>query len=201
MAIAHYPSVFISSTCFDLAQVRKDLRAFIEAIGMTATMSEYNSFPVDPNLDAVGNCLGRVKDSADIFVLLVGGRYGSATETGKSVTNLEYTEAKAKGIPRYVFVDKRILTTLSIWEKSPSADFSGIVDSPKLFEFVKSVRDPKENWVFPFESAQDVIDTLRNQLSRGEQTRTVCVVSKAGHFCATRCCGSSPRPVLEEAGA
>jgi hypothetical protein len=81
------------------------------------------------------------------------------------VTNLEYTEAKVKGIPRYVFVDKRILTTLPVWEKSPSADFSGIVDSPKLFEFVKSVRDPKENWVFPFESAQDVIDTLRNQLA------------------------------------
>lgn len=132
---------------------------------MTATMSEYNSFPVDPNLDAVGNCLGRVKDSADVLVLLVGGRYGVPTETGKSVTNLEYAEAKAKGIPRYVFVYKGILTTLPVWEKNPSADFSGIVDSPKLFEFVKSLRDPKENWVFPFESAQDVIETLRNQFS------------------------------------
>ena len=38
-------------------------------------------------------------------------------------------------------------------------------------------------------------------LSRCEQTRTDSVVSKAGHFCATRCCESSPRPVLEEAGA
>src|ERR1035441_6287142 len=37
-------------------------------------------------------------------------------------------------------------------------------------------------------------------LSRGEQTRTDSVVSKAGHFCATRCGGSSPRPALEEAG-
>jgi hypothetical protein len=165
MAIAHHPSVFVSSTCYDLAQVRKDLRAFIESLGMTATMSEYSSFPVDPNLDAVGNCLGRVKDSADILVLLVGGRYGSPTETGKSVTNLEYAEAKARGIPRYVFVDKRILTILPVWENTPSADFSGIVDSPKLFDFVKSLRDPKENWVFPFESAQDVIDTLRNQFA------------------------------------
>jgi hypothetical protein len=38
-------------------------------------------------------------------------------------------------------------------------------------------------------------------VSRGEQTRTGSVVSKAGHFCATRCSRSSPRPVLEEAGA
>ena len=165
MAIGHKPSVFISSTCFDLAQVRKDLRAFVDTIGMTAAMSEYNSFPIDPSLDAVGNCLGRVKDNADVFVLVVGGRYGSETDNGKSVTNLEYAEAKAKDIPRYVFVEKRILTTLPVWEKNPSADFSGIVDSPKLFEFVQSLCDPKENWVFGFEYAQDIIDTLRNQLA------------------------------------
>ena len=165
MAIGHHPSIFISSTCYDLAQVRKDLRAFVEAIGMTAIMSEHNSFPIDPNIDAVNNCLGRVKGSADVFVLVVGGRYGSQTDAGKSVTNLEYDEAKAKGIPRYVFVEKGILTTLPVWDKSPTADFSAIVDSPKLFEFVHALRDPKENWVFPFESAQDIIDTLRNQLA------------------------------------
>ena len=38
-------------------------------------------------------------------------------------------------------------------------------------------------------------------VSRGEQTRTDSVVSKAGHFCVMVCSGSSPRPVLEEAGA
>jgi hypothetical protein len=39
------------------------------------------------------------------------------------------------------------------------------LDSPKLFEFVESLRDPKENWVFPFKSAQDIINTLRIQLA------------------------------------
>jgi hypothetical protein len=43
--------------------------------------------------------------------------------------------------------------------------------------------------------------SLQYIVSRGEQTRTDSVVSKAGHFCATRCGGSSPRPALEEAGA
>src|ERR1039458_3222104 len=44
-------------------------------------------------------------------------------------------------------------------------------------------------------------ERLLIKLSRGEQTRTDCVVSEAGLFCATRCGGSSPRPALEEAGA
>src|ERR1017187_5287716 len=43
--------------------------------------------------------------------------------------------------------------------------------------------------------------TLPTWLSRGEQTRTDSVVSKAGHFCASRCCGSSPRPAPEGARA
>lgn len=159
------PTVFLSSTCYDLAQVRQDLRIFIDGLGMNPVLSEFNSFPVDPNLDAVANCVASVKNMADVFVLIVGGRYGSVTESGKSVTNVEYLEAKAKGIPRYVFVQKGILNALPIWEKNQSADFSEVVDSPKLLEFVRSLRDPKESWIFPFESAQDIMDALRTQLA------------------------------------
>lgn len=165
MSIGHPPSVFVSSTCYDLAQIRRDLREFIVSLGMNPVLSEFSSFPVDPNLNALGNCLAAVKNNADIFVLVVGGRYGSQTKTGKSVTNLEYLEARAKGIPRYVFVQKPILTALSIWKKNQSGDFSDVVDSPKLFEFVESLRDPKENWIFPFESAQEISETLRSQLA------------------------------------
>jgi hypothetical protein len=165
MGTGHAPSVFVSSTCYDLAQVRHDLRIFLESMGMIPVLSEFNSFPVNPNLDAIGNCLSCVRERADIFVLVVGGRYGSQTGNGKSVTNLEYLEAKSKGIPRYVFVQKQILSTLPIWQKNKTADFSSIVDDPNLFEFVESLHDPKENWIFPFDSAQEIADTLKNQFA------------------------------------
>lgn len=132
---------------------------------MVPILSEFSSFPVDPSLDAIENCREVIKEKTDIFVLVVGGRYGSEVGNGKSVTNLEYLEAKAKGIPCYVFVQKPILTALPIWQKNRSGDFSGLVDSSKLFEFVESLRDPKENWVFPFDYAQDIIGTLRMQLA------------------------------------
>lgn len=165
MSTGHPPSVFLGSTCYDLAQIRRDLKLFIESLGMTPVLSEFDSFPVNPDLDTLGNCLVAVRDNADIFILIVGGRHGSPTETGKSITNLEYLQAKAKGIPRYVFVQRQILTTLPIWKNNESGDFSSVVDSPKLFEFVESLRDPKENWIFPFENAQDIIGTLRCQLA------------------------------------
>lgn len=165
MAVSSPPAVYVSSTCYDLAQVRQNIREFLESIGVLPVLSEYNSFPIDPNAGAVENCLAGVKNYADIFVLIVGGRYGSITSSGRSVTNLEYIEAKAKGIPRYVFVQKSILTALPIWKKNQSGDFSEVVDSPKLFEFVESLRDPKENWVFDFESAHDITGTLRKQFA------------------------------------
>lgn len=116
-----------------------------------------NSFPVNPNYDAITNCLETVKNHADILVLIVGSRYGFQTDSGKSVTNLEYLEAKAKGIPVYVFVSKAIINILPVWEKNKEADYSSVVDTPKLLEFVVSLRHESDNWVFPFENAQDLI--------------------------------------------
>ena len=165
MPKGYSPAVFVSSTCYDLSQVRSDLKIFIESIGLDPVLSEHNSFPVNPNYDTVSNCLETVKNRADILVLLVGGRYGFQTDTGRSVTNLEYLEAKAKGIPVYIFVHKSILHILPVWEKNKDADFSNIVDTPKLLEFIESLRKEADNWVFAFESSQDIISILKNQLA------------------------------------
>lgn len=158
-------SLFVSSTCYDLGQVRTDIRDFAESIGFEPFLSEFDSFPVNPNQNTLSNCLNAVKNHADIFVLIVGGRYGSITDTGKSITNLEFAEADIKGIPKYVFVKEDILSLLPIWKANPDADFSSAVDTPKLFEFISSLRDSGEIWVFPFSNAQNIINTLKKQLS------------------------------------
>ncbi len=158
-------TLFISSTCYDLAQLRIDLREFGESIGLEPILSDFDTFPVDPSRSTVDNCLNVVRTQADIFLLVVGCRYGSINDTGKSITNLEYLEASARGLPKYVFVKSEILTSLPIWRANPDADFRSTVDTPKLFEFVSHLRDNGEVWVFPFNTAQDITGTLRKQLS------------------------------------
>ena len=158
-------TLFVSSTCYDLAQVRADLREFAANSGLEPVLSEFSTFPVDPNRSTVENCLQMVRAKADIFVLIVGNRYGSVGDTGKSITNLEYSEAELRAIPRYVFVKRDILTLLPIWKSNPSGDFTSSVDSPKLFEFVARLRDSGSIWVFPFDTAQDIVTTLRTQIS------------------------------------
>jgi len=117
------PAVFVSSTCYDLKQVRSDIKQFLQSLGVDPVLSEYGSFPVSPELGTVDNCLKAVESRADIFVLIVGARYGSATEQGRSVTNLELLAAKAKGIPVYAFVMRPILNILSVWKSNPDADY------------------------------------------------------------------------------
>jgi hypothetical protein len=65
------------------------MKQFIEGLGLDPVLSEHASFPVNPDVGTVDNCLEVVEAKADIFVLIVGGRYGPAAETDKSVTNLE----------------------------------------------------------------------------------------------------------------
>lgn len=158
-------TLFVSSTCYDLSQLRADLRDFAESIGLEPILSEFDSFPVNPNQNTLSNCLEAVKNRTDIFVLVVGGRYGSIADAGKSITNLEYFEAKAKGIPKYVFVKEDVLALLPIWKANSGADFSSAVDNPSLFEFIIDLRDSGDVWVFPFSNAQSIISTLRKQLS------------------------------------
>ena len=158
-------NIFISSTCYDLSQVRQDLCEFISGLGHTPMMSEQNDFPIDPQLDNWENCVNAVKKYADIFVLIIGNRYGAVGETGKSITNTEYLTAVQKGIPIYTFSLKQMTTLLPMWERNPDADYSYAVDNPKIFEFLADVRKKSGRWNFEFDNAQDIIDTLRKQLS------------------------------------
>lgn len=156
--------IFVSSTCYDLSQIRADLHDFIYSLGYHPTLSESNSFPIDPDNDTLENCIENVR-SSDVFILILGNRYGYVTENGKSITNTEYLYAKERGIPIYIFIYKPLTTILPIWKNNKNIDLTGIIESPKVFEFVELLRETNKNWCFEFEKAQDITGTLKVQLS------------------------------------
>jgi len=156
--------IFVSSTCYDLSQIRADLFDFLSIFGYQPILSEYSTFPINPNNDTIDNCIQNVND-ADIFILIIGNRYGYTQDSGKSITNTEYLYAKRKGIPIYIFVLKSIITLLPVWKKNKEADFSDNVDSNNVFEFVEELRTSNKNWCFEFEKAQEIIVILKIQLS------------------------------------
>lgn len=167
--MSHIPTVMVSSTFYDLRQIRRDLNDFLAIeMGYNALLSEMSSFPTSPGLETLENCRRRVERDVDILVLVIGGRYGFIDEeTAKSITNLEYLTARRKGIPIYVFIQRSIIDMLPLWRsnKDGGADFSSVVDTPLLFEFVEEIRGRDKVWIFPFDTAQDIVSTLRTQFA------------------------------------
>lgn len=157
--------VFVSSTCFDLNQIREDIRNCIIQLGHEPLLSEYPSFPVSPDLGTVENCKRNVRENTDIFLLVVGGRRGSLdVQLDKPVTNIEYETAKEEGVDTFVFVSRSVLDLLPIWEKNPTADFSPHVDYPEVFLFVKNLK-ADQKWIFPFDKASEITEIIKHQFS------------------------------------
>ena len=151
---------------YDLSELRAQLRRFVEGLGWRAVMSEHDSFPIDANQTTVENSRRNVRDNADIFVMVVGARYGSVDiDAGKSVTNLEFVESRTCGVPAYVFVSRDVLAQLRVWKANPEADYSGVVDTPRIFEFIDSFRGGGVAWTFEFATAEDIVNTLRKQFA------------------------------------
>lgn len=90
------PKVFISSTIVDLPNERRAALKAVEKAGGFPVMSEYTMEAVSTN--SVSACLSKVMES-DIYVLIIGGRYGWQPEGKESITELEYQTAQSCNIP------------------------------------------------------------------------------------------------------
>ena len=120
------PNVFLSSTMYDLSELRAQLRQFVEELGWRAVMSEHDSFPIDANQTTVENSRRNVRENADVFVMVVGARYGSIdVDADKSLTNLEFIEAQTRGVPVYVFVSPGRSCAVASMEGKPRGRLLG----------------------------------------------------------------------------
>src|SRR5688500_16803337 len=103
------PRVFISSTWYDLRYIRENLKYFIRSIGYDPVLSEDGSVFYDPRRQVQDACLVEVPN-CQIFVLIIGGRYGAEMlGGGRSVTNAEYREAVKQKIPIFALVEQAVL--------------------------------------------------------------------------------------------
>lgn len=183
-------SLFISSTCYDLKSLREHIRAEIGSWGHDPVMSEYPSFPVSPELSTVENCKRVVRERADLLVLIIGGKRGSLDpQTQRSVVNSEYQEAKLVGLDCIVFVDKQVWDLVPIYRKNKEVDFTPTVDNPAVFAFIEKIIDDTK-WVFSFSRTEDILETLRIQLST--RFRDLLVRSRQNRLTVPRAFAAEP---------
>jgi hypothetical protein len=88
------PTIFISSTIFDFADMRSALKYWLEEVGYSVSLSESTDFskPLDKN--SYEACLEAISQ-AQYFILLIGGRVGGLYDAAQrvSITRMEYRTA------------------------------------------------------------------------------------------------------------
>lgn len=154
------PRVFISSTHYDLKHLRSSIENFIEQLGYEPVLSEKDSIAYLPDAPLDESCYREARN-CDIFVLIIGGRYGSPTSEEKkakanaaqfyeryeSITRREYESAAEREIPTYILIDSAVDAEYQTFLKNKdneSIEYAH-VDSVNIFHFIESIREKQKN--------------------------------------------------------
>ena len=94
MSVLTNPTVLVSSTIYDLSDLRSALKYWLSELGYEVMLSEHNDFPKALDENSYESCLNAIK-KADFFILLIGARTGGWFDEKKhvSITRMEYREA------------------------------------------------------------------------------------------------------------
>ncbi len=171
------PRVFISSTYYDLRHIRTSLESFVGRLGYEAIVSEKGRIAYDPDLPLDESCY-REASRADLFVLIIGGRYGSPAsednidpspafyERYESITKKEYEAAAAGDIPTYILVDTSVMTEFDTFKKNRNrTDIEyAHVESVNVFHLLEEILGrTRNNAAHQFERNSEIEEWLREQ--------------------------------------
>ena len=161
------PRVFVSSTFYDLKQVREDLDRFILGLGYEAVLHESGDIAYGKDRPPEGY-VHREIEMCDILVCVIGGRYGteSQEQPGSSITQKELHTAIDNQVQVFIFVEQAVhseYSTYSLNKETANIKYR-FVDDPRVYEFIESVyKLPRNNPIAPFQTATDIVEFLRSQ--------------------------------------
>jgi hypothetical protein len=174
-------SVFVSSTCYDLIDLRLELAIHLESQGAIVKLSEDpERFAVDPTGDSIETCLRNI-DSSEIVVCVVDRRYGgvfaSGPHAGKSATQveIEYARSLSPRKPILFFMRDRAWNDYELLKGNIEAETRWVEPRNTLARkswllFANSIAAYPEhrgvsNWVTLFRSSNDLRRIVTKRLA------------------------------------
>ncbi|WP_195655909.1 DUF4062 domain-containing protein [Bacteroides sp. 1001136B_160425_E2] len=166
------PRVFISSTFYDLRQIRVELDKFIEGLGYEPVRNEEGDIPYGKDEALQAYCYKEIAN-IDVLVSIIGSRYGSAgiikeKEQEYSVSQLELKTALKEDKQVFVFIDKNVFTEYEtyILNKNNENVIYKYVDNVNIYKFIEEIKAlPHNNNIKGFETAEDITSYLREQFA------------------------------------
>ena len=199
------PRIFVSSTYYDLKHIRSSLEIFIDTLGFEAILSEKGDIAYSPEIPLDESCY-REAANADIFIIIIGGRYGTENSSSEndlpkefydryeSITKKEYLSAVERDIPAYILIEKTVYSDYETYLKNKdnkSINYAH-VDSVNIFYLIEDIlTQPKNNPVHHFDRFIDIENWLKEQWSglfrelinqRSKQTQIASLASQVNEL-------------------
>ena len=105
------PRVFISSTCYDLKEIRSQIREFVFDYGYEPILSEFGDIFFDYGEHPQDSCFKEI-EKCQMFVLIIGNSFGSTyyktrnNSSPNSITMEEFAKSIKCDIPKHVFINR-----------------------------------------------------------------------------------------------
>lgn len=158
------PRIFVSSTCYDLQEIRFQLRNFISEFGYDSVMSEFDDIFYGYDKHVQDSCLDEIS-KCQLFVLVIGNNYGSfyhqekqEVKTPDSVTLREFRKALETKIPKHIFVNKYVDYDYKNYKRALDKETlkhfqeNDVPDDKTTEVKAKIKKDFDKTFFFPFES-------------------------------------------------
>lgn len=160
------PRVFLSSTYYDLKQIRADLERFIREQGYDPVLNELGNIPYGKDEKLEEYCYKEI-GGIDILVSIIGGRFGSSSQhNDKSVSQMELNTAIELNKQVYIFIDKSVYQEYQFYLNNKETE--GVkyesADNVKIHEFIEFVENlPNNNTIHGFETSREITNFLKEQ--------------------------------------
>lgn len=163
------PRVFISSTYYDLKQVRNNIGDFIKGLGYEPIMHEKSGVAYTQSTPLENDCYNELS-TCDIVVCVLGNHFGSkSSENDLSITMNELETAIKHKKKIYVFISNDVYIENRTYEinKDNGTFKSAYTDDIKIHEFICSLNAKANTYlvVTPFENTEQIVQTLRLQFA------------------------------------
>lgn len=163
------PKVFLSSTIYDLRDLRDVVQNALRKKGYTVLASEDGSIPVNSNKHSYEVCIEAARN-CDSLIAIIDGRFGGLMPDGKtSITRAEVETALGNGKQVYIFVRQGVWDAKEIYGANTKAGHpfvpNKIVDDERVFHVIDAIRKRATgNWIFQFNKPSELIETVLFQL-------------------------------------
>lgn len=168
--------VFISSTVYDLIDIRAELCVMFKEMGIDPILSDANesAFEIFTDKNTIETCLINLSKS-DYVVIILSQRYGSSLSKfgygDFSTTHLEYQRAIETNKPIFMYVRDRLEADYKIWDMAKKKDqisYAWVSQKDiKLFDLLShhsklSKKRSNTNWYKTFRDSVELKKAIKN---------------------------------------